>query len=114
MLANKLALFSYGDFLDTTLKNGVACEGHSIRFLCTFAQEVLRTLVSFRLCLLSSPTYVLASCFLSSARAPLRHDEIQDKQDGQDEERDVEPLVLCGAELQNDIAQDAKINPIGN
>ncbi len=30
---------------------------------------------------------------------PLRHDEIQDKQDGQDEERDVEPLVLCGAEL---------------
>ena len=30
---------------------------------------------------------------------PLRHDEIQDKQNGQDEERDVEPLVLCGAEL---------------
>mgnify|MGYP000917111591 CR=1 FL=1 len=65
----------------------------------TFAQEVLRTLVGFRLCLLYSRTYVLASCFLSSARLPLRHDEIQDKQDGQDEERDVEPLVLCGAEL---------------
>ena len=31
--------------------------------------------------------------------SPLRHDEIQDKQDGQDEERHVEPLVLCGAEL---------------
>ena len=70
----------------------MACEGHSIRFLCTFAQEVLSTLVGFQLCFLSSPTYVLASCFLSSARAPLRHDEIQDKQDGQDEERDVEPL----------------------
>ena len=61
--------------------------------------RIRRSIPAHNACIFGMETPLRRCSGGHAGNRPLRHDEIQDKQDGQDEERDVEPLVLCGAEL---------------